>query len=245
MGDKSGLGLKQLNELVRQDMMIDVTPPPHFDIDFELFLSHCTIREYRRQAIIVRQGETTDRLFFLIKGSIVVFRQHENDKDIVLAYLSEGSFFGEMGLFDQQQKRSASIRAKSTCRIAELSYQDFRHLSDKQPELMYTISQQLTNRLRSTSKKVSDLAFLDVTGRVAACLLDLCSVADASTHPDGTLLTITRQELSRNVGCTREMVGRVIKNLEEQGLVATTGHSIVVLHHAHQTQTSNQQLIGE
>lgn len=210
-------------------MEIDLTNSSDADVDVELFLSRCTVKEYRRQSIIVRQGEKTDRLFLLVKGSVSVIRQHENDKDIVLAYLNEGSFFGEMGLFDPDQKRSATIRAKSACKIAEISYEEFGRLSEEQPELMYTLSQQLTNRLRSTSKKVSDLAFLDVTGRVAACLLDLCSDPEAMSHPDGTMLKVTRQELSRNVGCTREMVGKVIKSLEEQGLVTTTGHSIVVL----------------
>ncbi|UAA40877.1 cAMP-activated global transcriptional regulator CRP [Paraneptunicella aestuarii] len=200
------------------------------DLNLDEFLSHCVIKDYRRQSIVVRQGEKTDKLFLLLKGSVSVIRQHENDKDIVLAYLNQGSFFGEMGLFDPNQLRSATIRAKTACKIAEISYEKFGKLSSENPELMYTISQQLTNRLRSTSKKVSDLAFLDVTGRVAACLLDLCSDPESMSHPDGTLLKVTRQELSRNVGCTREMVGKVIKSLEEQGLVATTGHSIVVLH---------------
>lgn len=208
------------------------TTYPEKTIDLEQFLSHCVIKDYRRQSIVVRQGERTDRLFLLLKGSVSVIRQHENDKDIVLAYLNQGAFFGEMGLFDKKQLRSATIRAKSACQIAEISYTKFNELSSTHPELMYTLSQQLTTRLRSTSKKVSDLAFLDVTGRVAACLLELCSQPEAMSHPDGTLLKVTRQELSLNVGCTREMVGKVIKSLEEQGLVATVGHSIVVLDHA-------------
>ncbi len=211
---------------------MDQDPNPFFDpeVDIEAFLTHCKVKDYRRQSIVVRQGEKTDRLFFLLKGTVSVIRQHENDKDIVLAYLNQGSFFGEMGLFDKRQMRSATIRAKTACQIAEISYAKFTDLSATQPGLMFTLSQQLTKRLQSTSKKVSDLAFLDVTGRVAACLLDLCKQPEAMTHPDGTLLKVTRQELSMVVGCTREMVGKVIKVLEEQGLVATVGHSIVVLH---------------
>lgn len=206
--------------------------PSYFEseIDIEDFLSHCTIKDYRRQSIVVRQGEKTDRLFFLLKGSVSVIRQHENDKDIVLAYLTQGAFFGEMGLFDKGQVRSATIRARTACQIAEISYKKFTELSTTRPGLMFTLSQQLTRRLQSTSKKVSDLAFLDVTGRVAACLLELCNQPDVVTHPEGVLLKVTRQELSMVVGCTREMVGKVIKSLEEQGLVATVGHSIVVLH---------------
>ena len=69
---------------------------------------------------------------------------------------------------------------------------------------------------------------MDVTGRVARTLLDLCEQPDAMTHPDGMQIRITRQELGRIVGCSREMVGRVLKNLEEQGLITAQGKTIVV-----------------
>ncbi|HAU02592.1 MAG TPA: transcriptional regulator Crp, partial [Porticoccaceae bacterium] len=75
---------------------------------------------------------------------------------------------------------------------------------------------------------VSDLAFLDVTGRVARTLLDLCKEPDAMTHPDGMQVKITRQEIGRIVGCSREMVGRVLKELEGQGLVSVAGKTMVV-----------------
>ena len=75
---------------------------------------------------------------------------------------------------------------------------------------------------------MSDLAFLDVTGRVARTLLDLCKEPDAMTHPDGIQVKITRQEIGRIVGCSREMVGRVLKELEGQGLVSVAGKTMVV-----------------
>ncbi len=75
---------------------------------------------------------------------------------------------------------------------------------------------------------MSDLAFLDVTGRVARTLLDLCKEPDAMTHPDGMQIKITRQEIGRIVGCSREMVGRVLKELEGQGLVSVAGKTMVV-----------------
>ena len=87
----------------------------------------------------------------------------------------------------------------------------------------------MADRLGKTTQKVGDLAFLDVTGRVARALLDLCKEPDAMTHPDGMQIKITRQEIGRIVGCSREMVGRVLKTLEEQGLVTVKGKTMVVL----------------
>jgi CRP/FNR family cyclic AMP-dependent transcriptional regulator len=69
---------------------------------------------------------------------------------------------------------------------------------------------------------------MDVTGRVARTLIDLSKEPDAMTHPDGMQIRITRQELGRIVGCSREMVGRVLKNLEEQGLITAKGKTMVV-----------------
>ncbi|MCY1410519.1 Cyclic AMP receptor-like protein [compost metagenome] len=86
----------------------------------------------------------------------------------------------------------------------------------------------MAQRLRNTTRKVGDLAFFDVTGRVARCLLELCKQPDAMTHPDGMQIKITRQEIGRIVGCSREMVGRVLKDLEERSLVHVKGKTMVV-----------------
>ena len=94
--------------------------------------------------------------------------------------------------------------------------------------MLYNLASQLAERLIKTNQKVSDLAFVDVTGRVARTLLDLCNEPDAMTHPDGMQIKVTRQEIGRIVGCSREMVGRVLKTLEDQGLVLAKGKTMVV-----------------
>ena len=93
---------------------------------------------------------------------------------------------------------------------------------------MFTIGKQMAHRLRNTTRKVGDLAFYDVTGRIARTLIDLSKEPDAMTHPDGMQIKITRQEIGRIVNCSREMAGRVLKTLEEQELVSVSGKTIVV-----------------
>src|SRR5690606_36915558 len=133
-----------------------------------------------------------------------------------------------MSMFDEQDCRSARVRAKSECEAAQISYAKFQEISESHPELLFALGSQMARRLRGTTRKVGDLAFLDVTGRVARTLLDLCNEPDAMTHPDGMQIKITRQEIGRIVGCSREMVGRVLKTLEEQGLVLVKGRTMVV-----------------
>ncbi|OYT95411.1 MAG: transcriptional regulator Crp, partial [Pseudomonas sp. PGPPP3] len=127
-----------------------------------------------------------------------------------------------------EKARSAWVRAKTECEVAELSYAKFRELTLQDPDILFALGSQMAERLRNTTRKVGDLAFLDVTGRVARTLLDLCKQPDAMTHPDGMQIKITRQEIGRIVGCSREMVGRVLKALEEQGLVNVKGKTMVV-----------------
>ncbi len=193
----------------------------------ERFLSHCHTRKYGAKSVIIHAGDTPDVLYYIIDGSVSVVIEDSDGREIVLAYLNKGDFFGEMGLF-QEATRSAWIKTKVSCELAEISYERYRQLANEDPEILFELASQMAMRLRKTSRKVSDLAFLDVTGRIARTLLDLCKEPDAMTHPDGMQIRITRQEIGRIVGCSREMVGRVLKNLEEQGLISVSGKTIVV-----------------
>jgi CRP/FNR family cyclic AMP-dependent transcriptional regulator len=200
---------------------------PHID-NVEEFLSHCHRRRYPAKSTIIYAGDQGDTLYYIIKGSVTVVIEDDSDgKEMILAYLNPGDFVGEMDLFDQEH-RSAWIRTKTECEVGEISYGKFIELSHKHPEFLFAISKQIAQRLRDTTRKVSDLAFLDVTGRVARTLLDLCKEPDAMTHPDGMQIKITRQEIGRIVGCSREMVGRVLKDLEERELVSVAGKTMVV-----------------
>ncbi|MBP8926798.1 MAG: cAMP-activated global transcriptional regulator CRP [Pseudomonadales bacterium] len=192
------------------------------------FLTHCHRRRFPARSTIISAGDQGDSLFYLVKGSVTVLIEDDEGKEMIVAYLNTGDFFGEMGLFNGAERRSAWVRARTECHVAEISYAKFRELSEKQPEILFELGTQMADRLRSTTRKVGDLAFLDVAGRVARTLLDLCKQPDAMTHPDGMQIKITRQEIGRIVGCSREMVGRVLKTLEEQGLVDVKGKTMVV-----------------
>lgn len=172
-------------------------------------------------------------LYYLIEGSVAVYIEDDDGKEIILTYLNKGEFIGEMGLFIPAPKRSVMVRTRAPCQIAEISYKRLEQLFDGDlqeytKEILYAMGAQLTERLIQTSAKVGHLAFLDVTGRIARTLLDLCREPDAMTHPDGMQIRITRQEIGRIVGCSREMAGRVLKNLEQQELISVKGKTIVV-----------------
>ena len=204
---------------------VSLTPQVY---DVEAFLTYCHRRKFPAKSTLIYAGDASDSLYYIIDGSVTVLIEDDDGREMIVAYLNKGDFFGEMGLFDQMDSRSAWVRAKTECEVAEISYAKFVELSETQPHILFAIGRQMAHRLRATTRKVGDLAFLDVTGRVAATLLQLCREPDAMTHPDGMQIKITRQEIGRIVGCSREMVGRVLKTLEDQGLVSVKGKTMVV-----------------
>nr|WP_298115217.1 cAMP-activated global transcriptional regulator CRP [uncultured Pseudomonas sp.] len=210
--------------------MVAITLTPKIK-NLDKLLAHCHRRRYTAKSTIIYAGDRCETLFFIVKGSVTILIEDDDGREMIIAYLNAGDFFGEMGLFDKdgaEKERSAWVRAKTECEVAELSYAKFRELTEQDPDILYALGSQMAERLRNTTRKVGDLAFLDVTGRVAHTLLDLCKQPDAMTHPDGMQIKITRQEIGRIVGCSREMVGRVLKALEEQGLVNVKGKTMVI-----------------
>jgi CRP/FNR family cyclic AMP-dependent transcriptional regulator len=211
-----------------------IIQPPQPDPEYlQPFLSFCHRRRYPTKTEIIRPGDPADVLFYIIEGSVTIIMEDEDGREIILTYLNKGEFIGEMGLFVPQALRSVLVRTRSECVLAEISYSRLEQLFDtdlKQHarKILYAFGAQMTERLLHTSHKVGHLAFLDVTGRIAGTLLELCKQPDAMTHPDGMQIRITRQEIGRIVGCSREMAGRVLKTLEEQGLIDVKGKTIVV-----------------
>ncbi len=203
---------------------------PQIDPTLEWFLSHCHSHKYPAKSILIHVGESANTLYFIVKGSVVVVIKDDDGKEMILSYLNQNDFIGELPLFDKSEHpiRSASVKAKTACEVAEISYKKFLQLITINPEILMRLSSQMATRLQITSQKVGNLAFLDVTGRIANTLLDLAKQPDAMTHPDGMQIKITRQEIGQIVGCSRETVGRILKMLEDQGLITAHGKTIVV-----------------
>ncbi len=199
----------------------------------EAFLHVCHVRSYPGKLTIVRPGDVGDKLLFVVDGSVSVSVEDEEGHELILAYLNQHDFVGEIGVFKNSETRSAYVKTRTKCQLAEIGYERFKQLLNTElrehaVEILTVLGEQLSARLLITSRKYRDLAFMDVEGRIARTLLDLAKEPDAITHPDGMQLHITRQEIGRIVGCSREMAGRVLKELEDKGLITAHGKTIVV-----------------
>lgn len=97
---------------------------PQTDPTLEWFLSHCHIHKYPSKSTLIHQGEKAETLYYIVKGSVAVLIKDEEGKEMILSYLNQGDFIGELGLFEEGQERSAWVRAKTACEVAEISYKN-------------------------------------------------------------------------------------------------------------------------
>jgi CRP/FNR family cyclic AMP-dependent transcriptional regulator len=144
---------------------------------------------------------SSDKLYLILDGSVSVTVEDEQDEDhrLVVSYLNLGDFFGEMGLFGAaDDARSAAVTTREASKIAEISYERFMKIRGQFPDILFAIAAQMATRLRKTTFKLKNLAFVDVSGRIAHTLMDLCKQPDAMTHPDGMQIKVTRQELGQD-----------------------------------------------
>lgn len=197
------------------------------------FLDQCHRRRHPARSDIFRPGDTANTLYYVVSGSLSVISVETDGRELVLGYINAGEFVGEMGLFVSANVRQVLLRTRTACELAELSYERLHQLfatslSAECPRILYAIGAQLSKRLLETSRKASRLAFLDVTGRIVRTLNDLCHEPDALSHPQGTQIRVSRQELARIVGCSREMAGRVLKQLQIDGKLHARGKTVVV-----------------
>lgn len=201
------------------------------------FLRFCHVREFPSKSTIIFPGDLANTLYYIVDGSVSVSYENEDGKELILAYLNKGDFIGEMGLFMKTERREVMVKTRSKTRLAEIGYMRLgmlleNELKEEGLHILYAIGVQLTDRLLQTSRQVHRLTFLDVAARVERALYDLCREPNALIHEQGTQIKVSRQELSRLVGCSREMAGRVLKGLEEEGKVIINGQgqTMIVIH---------------
>lgn len=214
-----------------------MTEPQFYPVDREAMdrlLAICQRHYFDAKRVVMRPGDQGQSLLYIVDGSLSVSTEGEDGRELILSYLNPGDFLGEMGLFMRAREREVLVRTRTSCELAAVDYDRLREaldgeLKDHAVEIMTAIGSKLAQRLLQTRRKALHLAFLDTQGRVAKALIDLCNEPGAVSHPDGTQIKVTRQELSRFVGCSREMAGRVMKTLEEDGMLRASGKTVIVL----------------
>ncbi len=173
-------------------------------------------RRFKRGEALVEQGQKSNALFILLTGSARVMTSDSRGREVILATLAQGDYLGEMSIIDNEP-HSATVRAEVQTDVLMLGRAEFARCLTENASMSLVVMRGLVKRLRHADRKIESLALLDVYGRVAHALLDF-AVPDAQ----GQLVIkdkISRQDLAKMVGASREMVSRVMKDLEERGFI--------------------------
>lgn len=180
-------------------------------------------RSYPKNSVILFEDDPGDALYIVAGGQVKVVLIGEDGREVILAMLKDGDFFGEMSLIDHQP-RSAHVIAMEDSDLLVLRQQEFMECMREMPRIALGLLQALSRRLRMADDKIGGLVLLDVTGRVARLLLELAEEHDGARVPR----KITHHQIAQMIGSSRETVSRTIRELADRGLIEVTRPAILI-----------------
>ncbi|MGY8905443.1 MAG: Crp/Fnr family transcriptional regulator [Burkholderiales bacterium] len=184
----------------------------------ELVSNAVTKQRFKRGELIVEQGKKSDSLYIILTGRVRVVTSDKRGREVILATLQPGDYIGEMSLIDNEA-HSASVRTEVQTDVLMLGRAEFARCLPENSSMAYAVMKGLVQRLRHADRKIESLALMDVYGRVARALLEF-AVPDRDGVPC-IRDKISRQDIAKMVGASREMVSRVMKDLEDRGFIET------------------------
>jgi CRP/FNR family cyclic AMP-dependent transcriptional regulator len=194
------------------------------DEQLRMLVTVVTRRSAPRGSTIMAAGDPTDSLYIIISGRLKVMMGDADGKEVILSILGPGEFFGEMGLIDDAP-RSASVVAIEPCELLSIAKRDFKKCLAENFEMATAVMRGLVRRLREADRKIGSLALLDVYGRVARLLLDMAEDVNGQKMVTKRL---PKQDIAKMIGASREMVSRVMKDLQMGGYIEMRGSTIVL-----------------
>jgi CRP-like cAMP-binding protein len=185
-----------------------------------------TKRRFKRGEKIVEQGQRSEALFIILAGRARVLLADRRGREVILDVLGPGDYIGEISLIDGKG-HSATVEAEVLCDTLVLGQVDFNRCLDENHAMARSVIKGLAYRLRRADEKIGSLALMDVYGRVAKVLVEMA--VDTGNKQLQIKEKATRQDIAKLVGASREMVSRVMRDLEERGFIKTLEDGSVLL----------------
>ena len=184
-----------------------------------------TIRSYKKNSVIINEGDTGESLFILLQGRVKVYSTDESGREITYCNIDAGDYFGEMSLDGGPRSASVITLEPSVCSVVTRnSVRD--HLA-VHPEFAMELVAQVIRRARAATETARQMALLDVYGRVISTLEG--EVGPGQPQAPVLLQQITHQSIASRVGASREMVSRLLKDLEKGGYIELGVKKITLL----------------
>lgn len=182
------------------------------------------IRRFRKDLLFIQEGERGDTIYVVLSGKLRAFSEDDRGREITYGTYGVGEIVGEMSL--DGGPRSANVEAVQDSVCAVVTRVTLAQYIADEPSFAFELLAKVIRRARAATVATRQLALNDVYSRLKALLEDL-----AETQSDGTLLIVerpTHQEMAQRLGCSREMVSRLMKDLQTGGLVLVVGRSLVI-----------------
>jgi CRP/FNR family cyclic AMP-dependent transcriptional regulator len=184
---------------------------------------HAVPRSFKARTVLMSEGEMTDALYIIVEGKVRAFVSNAEGREVVLSTMGPGEYFGELA-FDEGP-RSASVITLEPCRLLVVAREDFVGFVKSSPAFATHFILRLIGRIRTLTNSVRSLALMDAYGRVARLLVE------SAVTQDGVQMVpekLTQTEIASRVGCSREMVSRIFKDLVQGGYVSVEPDRIVI-----------------
>ena len=185
-------------------------------------------QRYKKNNMILMEDEFGDTFFIISKGIVKITRISEEGREVILAMLGEGDFFGEMSLLDGET-RSANAIAFDDAEVLILKRHDFIDLLQKYPKIAISLLAEMASRIRKSDHQIESLSLSDAEHRIGMTLMRLAK--DLGTIHHG-VVEITKmpyqQDLASMAGTSRETVSRMLKLLEKKGMIKRQAHTLSI-----------------
>ena len=183
------------------------------------------VRTFPKNTVLIHEGDTGDALFIVLTGRVKVYASNAQGREFAIAFHGAGEYVGEMTL--DGGVRSASVVTIDPTVCAIVHREQFREFILKNPDFALHLIEKLIMRVRATTEDVKSLALTDVYGRLVRLLNTLAVARD-----DGTAQVpekLTQQAIAERVGASRDMFGKLFKDLVAGGYLAIEDRTITVL----------------
>ncbi|MBN8479440.1 MAG: Crp/Fnr family transcriptional regulator [Burkholderiales bacterium] len=183
------------------------------------------VRTFPRNTVLIHEGDTGDSLYIVLSGKVKVYASNAQGREFVIAFHGPGEYVGEMAL--DGGVRSASVVTVDPTVCAVVHRAQFREFLLANPDFALHLIEKLIRRVRATTEDVKSLALSDVYGRLVR-LLNALAVTGEGGHqvvPE----KLTQQAIAERVGASRDMIGKLFKDLVAGGYLAVEDRTITIL----------------
>ena len=196
------------------------------------FLDHaatlCKTKKYPKSSMIILEEEYGDRLFIIKNGTVKITRVNDEGKEVIIALLGAGDFFGEMAILDGKS-RSANALAQENCELVTVNKEDFLDMLKNNFQMCMNLLEELAVRLRKSDQQIEALSLSDAEHRIGVSILNLAEDRGVIKKGEVTIESLPyQQDIANMAGTSRETVSRVLKLFEDRMLVSKTGHTLKI-----------------